>query len=129
MSKFGLDTYYNNNNDNTDDSNEDGSGCILHLSIASVKGNIIPLMLQQRQRKRSRYEGSDVAAAIGAAVTTMTNHDDKDKNSSTIRRIMLYTDEERETIQQESSIPYHIPMKVTCVKCEFGKDKQCTIPI
>ena len=115
MSRFGLATYYNNN---TDDS-KDG-GCILHVSIASVKGDIIPLMLQQKQyhNKRSKCEGSGEAAATSATT-----------NESNTRRIMLYTNEERDSMQQESSIPHHIPMKVTCVKCEFGKDKQCTIPL
>lgn len=46
-------------------------------------------MLQQRQRKRSRCEGS------GAAAVTTTS--DKNDKGSTVRRIMLHTDEERET--------------------------------
>ena len=41
-------------------------------SVVSVKGDIIPLMLQHRQRKRSRCEGSGAAAQQQQLATKMT---------------------------------------------------------
>ena len=43
MLRFGLQTYYN-----TKEEGEGEGGCILHVSVASVKGNVIPQMLCRR---------------------------------------------------------------------------------
>ena len=99
MSRFGLKTYYSDTEE----------GCILHVSVASVKGNVIPQMLHHRN------EGTSNCGT---------------ESERKIRSIPLFSREElsqgRACIME--SLPRSIPIGVSQIQCEFGKAKVLTIP-
>ncbi|KAL7537083.1 hypothetical protein ACHAXR_008070 [Thalassiosira sp. AJA248-18] len=97
MLRFGLQTYYSTEEE----------GCILHVSIASVKGNIIPQILRRNgAMDESGFENTET--------------------QSKIRSIPLFSREERD---QGPNMPRSIPISVNQIQCDFGKTKQLAIPI
>ena len=103
MLRFGLETYY---------STEDGEGCILHVSVASVKGNIIPHLLLCRNRGMGTH-GIDKGAGRGE-----------------IRHISLFSQEEKDNkMSILESLPRCIPIRANKIECFFGTAKQLIIPI
>jgi len=105
MVRFGLETYYHNM--------EGGDGCILHVSVASVKGNVIPQLLQHRTRDNTKCG--------------MSSADER-----SIRSLPLFVAPEE--LQKSDadillSIPSCIPIRFDRIQCTFGKEKQVTILI
>lgn len=96
MVQFGLDTYY---------STEDG-GCILHVSIASVAGNVIPRILCRRQ---PGTETRDFASTKSISLFSTRHTHTKDRDAL-------------------DSLPRDIPVRVNRIQCQFGKAKQVVIP-
>ncbi len=105
MVRFGLETYYH--------SLGGGEGCILHVSVASVKGNVIPQMLQHRSKKNDSLCGM---------------HSDAKRS---IRSLSLFVTEGEQVHAAGclKPIPSSIPILFDRIQCTFGKDKQLTIPI
>ena len=127
MTRFGLETYHS-----SDDDDNHGGGCILHVSVASVRGDVIPRMLELRRRRRRRRLGVGGAIVGGAIVVAEEDggptRGDADCAS---RRTPLFSKEEREIRGASAfdSLPSYIPVRVDRVVCDFGMDKSCTIPI
>jgi len=129
MLKFGLLSYYNNNNNmnkkeegrkGEDSKGKDGEGgCILHVSIASVYGNVIPQMLFNRNNNTSQHNNNNNQKNVHSG--------DVEK----IRCIPLFSskDQEEGTIKEGLTLPSYIPIRVNCIQCEFGKMKKLTIPL
>ena len=122
MLKFGLLSYYNDNNDNVEEENGKGKdgkgGCIVHVSIASIRGNVIPQMLLNRNNNNNNQK----------------NNSNGGGDVEKIRSILLFTSNEQEDITEEkmeelSAMPSYIPIRVNCIQCEFGKTKKLSIPL
>ena len=132
MLKFGLLSYYNNEKEEKEENGKgkdgegegkdgkgrEGNGCILHVSIASVYGNVIPQMLLNRNNNTTRYNNNC--------------HDCGDVEK--IRSIPLFfsSSEQEDTTREKMeglSMPSYIPIRVDCIQCEFGKMKKLTIPL
>jgi hypothetical protein len=123
MTRFGLETYYHAPDDDDDDNH--GGGCILHVSVASVGGDVIPRMLERRRRRRRRRLG--VGGRVVAEENGGPTRGDDDCDA---RRTPLFSKEEREIRGAAfESLPSCIPVRVDRVVCDFGMDKSCTIPI
>ena len=88
MKKFGLESYYS----------EVGENCVLHVSVASVKGNVVKVMADARN--------------------TLSEHHDH----STMRSIPLFPNKPDLTGDLKS-IPVSIPIRLDNVCCQFGKVK------
>ena len=133
MLKFGLLSYYNGDNNNEKEKNGEGKegveregegGCILHVSIASVYGNVIPQMLFHRNSNTHQHNSN-----------ININNDNGDVKK--IRCIPLFEssndNEEQEggsiAIKMEESMPSYIPIRINCIQCEFSKMKKLTIPL
>lgn len=97
MARFGLETYHED---------EEG-GCIPHVSVASVQGNVIPHMLRQRTPGR------------------------KSGNAENVKFISLFSDLHTHTTDVDASeyIPLCIPIRVNQIQCQFGEAKQISIPL
>ena len=109
MLRFGLQTYYN-----TEEEGE--GGCILHVSVASMKGNVIPQMLCRR---------------VGDSNETNGRRTDDDRSMTRgIRCIPLLSADDKTGIKLIEEIPSCIPIRIQHIKCEFGKaTKQLAIPL
>ena len=95
MLRFGLETYY---------STTEG-GCTLHVSVASVKGNVIP----QMQRIRGQCG---------------------DGEESQARSIPLFANEETDEAKRSlESLPEAIPVEVDRIECVFGSARRLAIPL
>mmetsp|Transcript_8836 Transcript_8836/g.19072 ORF Transcript_8836/g.19072 Transcript_8836/m.19072 type:complete len:570 (+) Transcript_8836:65-1774(+) len=116
MVRFGLQTYYSTE----EDGGEEGGGCILHVSVASVKGNVIPSILRQRHRKRCQQ----------GMMTVKGNEDDDVENVKSIPLFSKHEIKQKEgdTVLESSSLPRCIPIRVNQIQCRFGKAKGLTIP-
>ncbi|KAL3826682.1 hypothetical protein ACHAXA_001205 [Cyclostephanos tholiformis] len=116
MTRFGLETYYSGGGGSNND-DYGGGECILHVSVASVRGDVIPRMLERRRRRRRHAAGTIIA--IGG--------DDR-----AVRCVPLFTPEEP-TMETRGTtydtLPVYIPVRVDRVQCDFGKYKRCTIPL
>ena len=111
MQRFGLQTYYSTEEE----------GCILHVSVASVKGNVIPQML--RKRKMLGDNDKNGCSSIEEGV-------------SNIRSISLFSlpndNKQRHDATNMTTIepmPSYIPIRVHQIQCQFGKTKQMKIMI
>lgn len=98
MLRFGQKTYY-----------DEG---IMHVSIASVKGNMIPIILKER-----RNDGDLKQSASG--------------NESKIRNIPLFQTQGCNQLADETrnSIPESIPIRLNRIQCDFGKMKNMLLPL
>jgi predicted DNA binding protein len=104
MKRFGLKSYYS----------EEGERCVLHVSVASVKGNIIKRIAETK----NRYAG----------VT--------DIDSNELRSISLFgckqilSDEALAEMESTlKSVPSSIPIRFDRVQCQFGKVKEVSIKL
>ncbi|KAL7549221.1 hypothetical protein ACHAWF_012491 [Thalassiosira exigua] len=105
MLRFGLETYYSSEEE----------GCILHVSVASVKGNIIPPLMKQRH---------DTCIESLRDVKHIPLFKCRDGCHDRLMTENAYNSES-EVLE---SLPETIPITVNKIKCEFGKAKQLTIP-
>ena len=95
---------------------EGEGGCILHVSVASVKGNVIPQMLCSRR--------------VGDSNETKGRTDDDRSMTKGIRSIPLLSADDKTGIKLIEEIPSCIPIRIQHIKCEFGKaTKQLAIPL
>ena len=114
MQRFGLQTYYSTEEE----------GCILHVSVASVKGNVIPQMLRKRKMlgdndkngRSSIEEGVSNIRSISFFSLPTDDDDDMQRHDAT----------NMTTIE---SMPSYIPIRVHQIQCQFGKTKQMKIMI
>lgn len=95
MKKFGLNSYYS----------EEGENCVLHVSVASVKGNMVKVMADAR---------SDSQPV-------------KDCHSS-MRYISLFASECKLS-DAAKCIPATIPIRLDTVQCQFGEVKGISIKL
>lgn len=123
MVRFGLETYYHNHSSLE---GGDEEGCILHVSVASVKGNVIPQLLLQHLRNNTKHAKS----------STMHNVEARSVRSLPLFLIQEGDQHNEEEEEEEdvcalltTSIPVSIPIRFDRVQCTFGKDKQLTIPV
>lgn len=99
MKKFGLQSYYNE------------EGCILHVSVASVKGNMVKRM------SPAKYHNYGVQADINARSIRLLpcmQHISATTQSSEIQAAL-------------QSIPRLVPVRLDRVRCQFGKVKDISI--
>ena len=115
MQRFGLQTYYSTEEE----------GCILHVSVASVKGNVIPQML----RKRKMLAGDNDKNGCSSI-------EEKVSNIRSISLFSLPTDDDDDMQRHDAtnmttieSMPSYIPIRVHQIQCQFGKTKQMKIMI
>ena len=94
MIRFGQTSYY-----------DEG---ILHVSIASVKGNVIPMLLKTRRQ-------ADFKQGVPG-------------NESMIKSIPLFPMKEC-TDDVRKFIPESIPIKLDRIQCDFGKVKNVALPL
>ena len=106
MVRFGLETYYH--------SLGEGEDCILHVSVASVKGNVIPQLVQQRIKENDSLCGM---------------HSDAERSIRSLPLLSVPEGEQGHDAGYLKSIPSSIPIRFDRIQCTFGKDKQLTIPI
>ena len=102
MLRFGLETYYTTEEE----------GCILHVSFASVKGNVIPHILRCRGQRVNR------------------SGNESNENESKIRSTSLFSNhcaQHQDIGVFLKSIPRYIPIRVHQIECEFGKAKKLSI--
>jgi len=97
MLRYGQKTYYNEG--------------IMHVSIASVKGNMIPITLKKRRSGDSKESAS--------------------ANESKIRSIPLFQTQGCNQLGDEirNSIPESIPIRLDRIQCDFGKVKNILLPL
>jgi hypothetical protein len=97
MLRYGQKTYY-----------DDG---IMHVSIASVKGNMIPITLHKRRNKDSKE------SAYG--------------NESSITSIPLFQTQgcNQSGDETRNSIPESISIRLDHIQCDFGKVKNMLLPL
>ena len=114
MQRFGLQTYYSTEEE----------GCILHVSVASVKGNVIPQMLRKRKMLGDNDKNGCSSIEEGVsnirsiALFSLPNDDDDYKQRHDATNMT--------TIE---SMPSYIPIRVHQIQCQFGKTKQMKIMI
>jgi hypothetical protein len=99
MKKFGLESYYS----------EKGESCVLHVSVASVKGNMMKRMLDARC-SAGKYDASDMRSIA----LFPSKHSLSDGAKSEMDYVL-------------KSIPMSIPIRLDTVQCQFGKAKEVTI--
>jgi hypothetical protein len=107
MLRFGQKTYYT-----------EGEGCILHVSIASVKGNMIPKILRNRSKGiTSRRKGDSTQSAA--------------ENESKLRSIPLFQKQGCDPLKDETlnSIPKSIPIRLEHIQCDFGRVKNILLSL
>lgn len=101
MQRFGLQTYYSTEEE----------GCILHVSVASSKGNVIPQMLCKRKKlgdnDKNGYSSFEEGASNIRSIPLFSLHDDEQEHDATIE-----------------SMPSFIPIRIHQIQCQFGKTKQ-----
>jgi len=115
MTRFGLETYY---------ATEEEGGCVLHASVASVEGNVIPQMLSLRSGSRRRGKNGGGSAERGG-----NGGGNESKNE--IRSISLFSTgrEQYGDVDVLDSIPRCIPVRVNRMECDFGSSaKKLSIP-
>eukprot|EP00984_Skeletonema_dohrnii_P038109 scaffold40964_cov155-Skeletonema_dohrnii-CCMP3373.AAC.2 len=97
MLRFGQKTYY-----------DEG---IMHVSIASVKGNMIPIILKKRKHRDLKHTTSG--------------------NESNISSIPLFQSQGCNQFADEtrSCIPESIPIRLDRIQCDFGKVKNMALPL
>jgi hypothetical protein len=101
MRRFGQESYYS----------EEGESCVLHVSVASVRGSMVKIM----KGGRSRYGISDeMQSSIRSISLFSWDHDVCDDNPS-----------EKEF--DLNTIPASIPIWLDQVRCQFGKVKDVSI--
>jgi hypothetical protein len=105
MVRFGLETYYHNT--------EGEDGCILHVSVASVKGNVIPHLLQHRKKANTKCGMSSV----------------DERSNRSLPLFVVPEGEQKIDANMLVSIPSSIPIRIDRIQCTFGKEKQVTIPL
>ena len=94
MNKFGLESYYS----------EEGESCVLHVSVASMRGNMVKRMHEARSTRSAT----------------------RDKCRSTMRSISLFPCEKDSVL---SSIPVSIPIRLDWVRCQFGTVKKVCVKL
>lgn len=101
MLRFGQKTYY------TDE------GCILHVSIASVKGNMISTILKRRVK--------DVPVQRSGSGNVVNK----------TRKIPLFQKEDCNPLEEEAlnSIPESIPIRLEHIQCDFGRVKRMLLSL
>jgi hypothetical protein len=99
MKKFGLESYYS----------EEGESCLLHMSVASVRGNVVKRMFDA-SCNAVKYDVSDMRS--------IALFPSKCKLSDDARSELEYV---------LKSIPVSIPIRLDTVQCQFGKVKGLTI--
>ena len=121
MVRFGLETYYRDHS-----SLEGGDeGCILHVSVASVKGNVIPQLLLQHLRNNTKHAKSstmhnvEARSVLSLPLFLIQEGDQHNEEEEDVDACALLT----------TSIPSSIPIHIDRIQCTFGKDKQLTIPV
>ena len=97
MLRFGQKAYY-----------DEG---IMHVSIASVKGNMIPIILKKRRHKDLMHTASG--------------------NESKISSIPLFQSPGCHQLADETRrcIPESIPIRLDRIQCDFGKVKNMALPL
>jgi hypothetical protein len=104
MKRFGLKSYYS----------EEGERCVLHVSVASVKGNIIKRIAEAR----NRYAG----------VTDIDSNELRSISLLGCKQILS----DGALAEMEStlkSVPSSIPIRFDRVQCQFGKVKEVSIKL
>lgn len=101
MLRFGQKTYYTE------------EGCILHVSIASVKGNMISTILKRRV-KDNPLQQSGSGNVVNKA-----------------RKIPLFQKEDCNTLEEDAlnSIPELIPIRLEHIHCDFGRVKRMLLSL
>ena len=113
MQRFGLQTYYSTEEE----------GCILHVSVASVKGNVIPQMLRKRKMLGDNDKNGCSSIEEGVsnirsiALFSLPNDDDNKQRHDATNMTTI------------ESMPSYIPIRVHQIQCQFGKTKQMKIMI
>ena len=97
MLRFGQKAYY-----------DEG---IMHVSIASVKGNMIPIILKKRRHRDLKLTASG--------------------NESKISSIPLFQSQDCNQLADETRrcIPESIPIRLDRIQCDFGKVKNMALPL
>ncbi|KAL7496182.1 hypothetical protein ACHAWT_004404 [Skeletonema menzelii] len=97
MLRFGQKTYY-----------DEG---IMHVSIASVKGNVIPTILKQRRSRDLKQSASEI--------------------ESKIKSIPLFQIQGCNTLSSDSrnDVPESVPIRLDRIQCNFGKLKNMILPL
>ena len=101
MKKFGLETYYS----------KEGENCILHVSVASVKGNMVKAMSSARNRS---CMNADVLGDTRSIPLFPSNYS-FDSAFSKLKSFSFH------------SIPSTIPIYLDRVQCQFGNVKESSI--
>jgi len=113
MERFGQGSYYKT---------EEG-GCILHVSIASVKGDMIKEMLSSRRSCKEKLLSF-----------TSVNIVDEPRSTPLSGLIQEY-EPSLSVISKNLSFPFNeyipklIPVQVRQIRCEFGKTKKVDLPL
>ena len=113
MQRFGLQTYYSTEEE----------GCILHVSVASVKGNVIPQMLRKRKMLGDNDKNGcssieeGVSSIRSISLFSLPNDDDNKQRHDATNMTTI------------ESMPSYIPIRVHQIQCQFGKTKQMKIMI
>eukprot|EP00986_Skeletonema_menzelii_P006147 scaffold2326_cov140-Skeletonema_menzelii.AAC.4 len=84
---------------------------IMHVSIASVKGNVIPTILKQRRSRDLKQSASEI--------------------ESKIKSIPLFQIQGCNTLSSDSrnDVPESVPIRLDRLQCDFGKLKNMILPL
>ena len=101
INRFGQKTYYTE------------EGCILHVSIASVKGNMISTILKRRVK--------DVPVQRSGSGNVVNK----------ARKIPLFQKEDCNPLEEDvlNSIPESIPIRLEHIQCDFGRVKRMLLSL
>lgn len=103
MSRFGLQSYYST----------DEGGCVLHVSIASIKGNMVKHLMRDSAKRTGDGSARDGAEDEVRSLPLFTN---------------LHTHKTHEQVELTRNIPTFIPIRLNRVRCQFGKVKEVVVP-
>lgn len=113
MERFGQGSYYKT---------EEG-GCILHVSIASAKGDMIKEMLNSRRScKETALSFTSINVADVPRSTSLFGLIQEDEPSFSVISKNL-------SLSFNEYIPKLIPVQVNMIRCEFGKTKKVDLPL